>query len=75
MKNKHHRKCKSRGGSDDATNISVVTMDKHVLWHAMFGNMTPPEIANEINNVWIDPSFEFVCQRRDYEKKLQPRHD
>jgi hypothetical protein len=54
---KHHRKPISRGGKTTPQNLSMVSCVKHRAWHTLFANMSPPEIAEEINSVWLDPDF------------------
>ena len=61
---RHHRKPRSLGGGNDERNISKVNRDKHDAWHLLFKNHPPERIAIIINNVWIDPEYEFVVFRR-----------
>lgn len=61
---KHHRKPKSLGGEDRDFNISMVNDKKHQSWHNLFDNKEPHEIAKIINNIWLDPDFEFIVRRR-----------
>lgn len=61
---KHHRKPRSLGGGNDKENISVVCRDKHDAWHRLFKNHPPERIALIINNVWLDPEFEFVVRKK-----------
>jgi hypothetical protein len=58
---RHHRKCRCNNGGDEPSNISVVSQSKHDIFHAMFGCMTPPEIAEELNKVWLDKEYKFIC--------------
>jgi len=58
---KHHRKCLSRKGSNTPTNISIVDEKRHQSWHNIFGNDEPKDIAQHINEVWLDPDWEFIC--------------
>jgi hypothetical protein len=60
----HHRKCRSNGGNGDKGNLVEVDRDRHNFWHAMFRNMKPDEIVDEINSVWIDPEFKVMLLRR-----------
>ena len=59
---KHHRRPRSRGGKDDASNISRVAENKHRAWHLLFGNMEAEAIAREINTHWLDPAYFFVAK-------------
>lgn len=64
-KTKHHRKPQAQGGGDEDSNISFVRENKHRAWHLLFsGDMTPEDIAREINEVWLDPDFKLVVVRR-----------
>lgn len=56
----HHRKPKSLGGSDEPSNLVRVTKEKHQAWHLLFANSTPDEIARIVNEIWLDPDYEFV---------------
>lgn len=61
---KHHRRPRSKGGTNDDRNVSKVTPKEHEAWHTLFQNMDAVDIANRINAVWLDPAFEFLCLRR-----------
>jgi len=54
---RHHRKPKSKGGKGNRKNISIVPEFLHKAWHALFKNLNPKEIANIINETWIDPEY------------------
>ena len=58
--NRHHRKPKSRGGGNSQRNISVVPIVQHQAWHTLFANQTAEEIAETINQTWLDPDYKFV---------------
>ncbi len=63
-KDKHHRKPRSLGGTDDQSNLSLVSKVLHQAWHLLFGNKNPFQIARIINRVWLDPKYKFVvCER------------
>ena len=68
MKNKHHRKCRSNGGTQGTYKgekfIVWVDAKKHTLWHLLFNNNSPEQIIDEINRQWIDPRFEITLKRR-----------
>lgn len=57
---KHHRKCKSKGGLGTPNNISYVPDKLHIAYHKVFGNCTPHQIANILNEHWIDPAFKII---------------
>ena len=61
---RHHRKCRSRGGSSDASNISIVPQNQHQAFHLLFQNHEAPEIASLLNRVWIDPAWELIAHPR-----------
>ena len=61
---RHHRNPKSKKGTGDSSNISIVPVADHNHWHAMFENKHPKEIVKLINTVWLDPRFEFICVER-----------
>lgn len=64
MYNRHHRLPRSLGGSDHPRNVIIVNKYLHESWHHLFYNMTAHQIAEAINNVWLDPDFVFVVKRR-----------
>jgi hypothetical protein len=60
MKQRHHRKCKSRGGTRANGNISKVKPTLHEAYHHLFGNADTFKIAEILNDTWIDPSFKLI---------------
>ena len=63
---RHHRHCRSRkasfsGDINHERNISIVKVGDHRAYHQIFGNMTPPEMAEMLNEVWISPDFYLVA--------------
>ena len=62
---KHHRLPRSRKGSNNSSNISLVRKDLHVAWHKLFGNATPEEVAEIISRTWIDPKYKLVAVLRE----------
>jgi hypothetical protein len=60
----HHRKMRCHGGSNDKSNISVVPAYRHEAFHQLFNSRTAEEIAEYLNNVWIDPAYQLVCTKR-----------
>ena len=64
MKTRHHRVQRCRGGSNNDDNISLVTKTKHRAYHTLFKNMTVHQIANELSEVWIDPQYEIIVQKK-----------
>lgn len=64
-KDTHHRKPKSHNGNNDPSNLAHVPKHYHRAWHQLFQNFHPYRIAEIINSVWIDPSYELIVRRRD----------
>lgn len=60
----HHRLPKSLGGKRTPENISRVRRTQHEAWHTLFGNMTAFQIAEVINEVWLDPNFKMHLKRK-----------
>lgn len=58
---RHHRKPRSKGGKDYDSNISIVPSNKHEAWHLLFSNKDPIEIAQIINQVWLDKDYHMVA--------------
>lgn len=57
---RHHRVPRSKGGSDNKENISIVPKLQHRCFHIIFGTMSPEEIAFVLNKTWTDPKKSFV---------------
>ena len=63
---RHHRKPQAQGGSDDPSNISIVSRKYHMAWSTLFnGHMTVQEIADTINEVWLDPEYELIVRSKE----------
>lgn len=60
--NRHHRRCRTNGGSDHEENISIVEEDKHKAFHCLFGTCHPVEIARILTETWIDR--EWIIEAR-----------
>lgn len=63
-KQRHHRKCKSNGGTYAKRNISKVKPTEHQAFHILFSNKDTYGIAEILNTIWIDPDFKLVVRRR-----------
>jgi len=65
---RHHKLPRCFGGTRNHNNLSKVDKKKHSMFHQLFSKdgyaMTSQEIADELNNVWCDPSIRFVIQER-----------
>lgn len=76
---RHHRLPRSRGGTDTypENNVILVQQNMHRAWHLLVGNMEAPEIADMLNDNWIDPSYYLVAiprKRKKYAKRRQKRY-
>ena len=60
---KHHRKPQSLGGGN-GNNVSELPRSKHEAWHTLFRDFSPERIAEEINERYLDPDWEFVAVKR-----------
>jgi hypothetical protein len=60
----HHRRPRSRGGTNDQSNISLVTDTQHRAWHTLFGNLEPEQVVERINNIWLDPSYRISLTKQ-----------
>jgi len=65
---RHHRLPRSRGGSNTLSNLSTVEQSHHRAWHLLVGNMTAPEAAKMLSDIWIDSNYYLVAVPR---KRLQ----
>jgi chloramphenicol 3-O-phosphotransferase len=68
MKDKHHRRPKWWRGSNAKWNIATVDERKHAAFHYLFqvdGHpMTVEEIVDDLNNLWLDPTYKLTIERR-----------
>lgn len=63
--NVHHRLPKSRGGSNDNSNLSYVEVEKHQAYNLLFGsNPTAEEVVAVLTAIWIDPSYEITVAKK-----------
>ena len=58
---RHHRLPRSTKGTDDPSNISLLTTTHHAAWHTLFLNWSAHKIAETINELFLDPAYEFIC--------------
>jgi hypothetical protein len=62
---RHHRKSRAQKGKNNKRNISWLPKELHVAWHTIFnGHLTPPEIAEIITELFLDPSWKLIARRR-----------
>ena len=59
---RHHRLPRSRSGSSEDSNISVVKQDDHNHFHALFSNYSVHTIAAILNEKWIDPKYRLIVE-------------
>jgi hypothetical protein len=60
----HHRQCRSNGGKTEKTNLSKVLENQHRAFHTLFLNKDAYEIAEILNQTWIDPRFYLVVRTK-----------
>lgn len=70
----HHRHPRSKADSysgdiDEKRNIQRVNDKAHAHFHALFLNMLPDQIANELNKRWISPDWEIIAIKREGDMK------
>lgn len=58
----HHRRSRSVGGQDIASNISYVKLSDHKHWHTLFGNMNAYQICNQLNVLQIEKGVTVICK-------------
>lgn len=63
----HHRKPTSLGGGE-GDNISHLPRSKHMAWHVLFQNWDPIRIAQEINDKYLDPEYEFHVVHKRFKR-------
>jgi len=66
---RHHRRPRCRGGSNEDINISHVTNGEHDAYHYLFGVDHPREVAKQLSDRWLDPDYYLIAIRRSGRKK------
>jgi hypothetical protein len=61
---RHHRRPRSIGGCDQDWNISMLPEKQHQAWHTLFTNKTAFEIAEMINELYLDSRYVFEVNIR-----------
>lgn len=69
-KNKHHRKPRSIGGTNDPSNISIVDVKDHIAYHQLFKNMDIHDIVKVLNDTWCDADFRIVAIPKKTARKI-----
>jgi hypothetical protein len=54
----HHILPRSRGGQKER-NIKRVPKNQHQAYHTLFGNLTPDEVIQYLNEIWFTPRGGF----------------
>ena len=62
----HHRKPRSKGGELTRRNISMVPRKQHEAFTTLFENKNPEEIADCLNEKWIDPDYLVVVVKKKW---------
>ena len=60
----HHKKCQSNGGATNSRNCVEIMQFLHNSWHNLFRNYQPDQIAQVINETYLDPDYYFVCIKK-----------
>jgi len=64
-KQRHHRKCKSNGGTRTKGNIVKVKPSLHQSFHHLFKNGDAYKIAGILNETWIDPMYKLIVIKKE----------
>lgn len=64
QKTVHHRKPRSKGGTDHPSNISHVKRKFHEAYHLLFADKSPEEVAKMLTDTWIDPHWELLAVKK-----------
>ncbi|MCK9370757.1 hypothetical protein M0R04_12680 [Candidatus Dojkabacteria bacterium] len=69
--NEHHIWPRSRGGTNDKSNVVIVDAKAHDLFHQLLSNLTPPEIITYLVEKFWGGDWEYVylaIHEKDIEK-------
>lgn len=64
QKTVHHRRPRSKGGMDTPANLSMVKRKFHEAYHLLFADKDPHQIAELLNDIWIDPYWKLIVIKR-----------
>lgn len=68
---RHHRKPRALFPKGEINNlpenITILKRKHHEAWHLLFNNMTAQQIAEEINNKYLDPAYKFKVKKTGYQ--------
>lgn len=57
----HHLLPRSHQGTNEKSNLVRVPQDKHRMFHGLFRNWLPPQIAKELNRLWISKKWRMIA--------------
>jgi len=59
---KHHRKGQRYGGTNSYPpgNLVTVPIKEHEAFHTLFKDPTPTNIAEQLNETWLDPEWMMI---------------
>ena len=64
-RSRHHRVPRVHGGTDCIHNVSIVSKKQHMAYNLLFtGHATPQGVANILNEIWIDPAYQLIVEKR-----------
>ncbi len=68
---KHHKKPKHLGGKSNKRNLSLLSPLQHTSWNILtnYNQLLPHQIAEVINEKYLDPDYKFICVKRKGGKK------
>lgn len=69
----HHLLPRSQNGTNAKHNLARVPQDKQRMWHGLWRNMLPPDIAQEMNKTWISPHWRMVAFEAKPQAKRQKK--
>lgn len=68
--NRHHRKSRANGGTDDPSNLVEVPKRLHNFYHAFFSEGThPPDMAIKLTR-WIDPDWVMIAVEKHHAREI-----
>lgn len=66
---RHHRKPRSLKGKTNERNCIMIKDNLHRAWHTIVGNMSAPEIARLLTEVYIDTDYRMVAELKPKRQK------
>ena len=62
---RHHRLPRSKGGRNNPRNISYIPRDHHEAFHLLFKNWSAEQIAQRLNDWFIDPAYTMLAVKKE----------